>query len=755
MARGDIEISIDAKASGAIKGFKEVESAADRARRAVSAGAKLAAAGFAVAGAAVVQIGRKYGELEQNLGGAEAVFGKHAEKVKKAGEEAFAGLGLAQSDYLAAANKMGSLFQGSGLSQQKALGLTTKAMQRAADVASVMGIDSKTAMESITRAAKNQFGMMDNLGVAMNATSIEAYALEKGMNFKWSTATEAEKSQVAMKMFFDRTKQYAGNFERESSETISGSIGKVGAAWDNLVAGMGNPDADFSKLTKDLTGAIGDVVNNVKPLVANIFGNLPAQGKIAVGVIAGLGAAFIAASAALKAYTVVSTVFNVAKGVTLALTGANTAALAGNTTALAAYNVTSKVAAAGQWALNAAMSANPIALVVIGIAALVAALVVAYKKSETFRKIVDAAFAGVKTAAGAVVSFFTQRVPAAFNKVKDGAGRALGWVKSNWPKIVAILAGPIGIAAALVIKHWDKIKGAAGALLGAVKSKIGQIANFFTRLPGRILKAVGDLSTTLVDKGWDVIRGFVKGLRDGASALVDAAIQYVVDKIPGPIKKLLGIKSPSRVMMPIGYNVGAGVAVGIESSADRVSKAVVKLTKKLKKALKGALSDKRDLVSSLSGDLASLWESVAGAFKPDIFSGSVANMAKSLGQALATNKAVKAALPGLQKTLGGSSEFFQQLLGSGNSQLILALAGNPSAAKSYKAQFDEANAYASQIGKTVADASDTKALQQQTLAEMKQIKAALKNSPGATSAPIVKAIAGSIPKGKKNTKKKL
>ena len=36
------------------------------------------------------------------------------------------------------------------------------------------------------------------LGVAMNATNIEAYALAKGLDFTWKTATQAEKAEVAM-----------------------------------------------------------------------------------------------------------------------------------------------------------------------------------------------------------------------------------------------------------------------------------------------------------------------------------------------------------------------------------------------------------------------------------------------------------------------------------------------------------------------------------------------------------------------------
>jgi hypothetical protein len=42
-----------------------------------------------------------------------------------------------------------------------------------------------------------------------------------------------------------------------------------------------------------------------------------------------------------------------------------------------------------QWLLNAALSANPIGLVVVGIAALIGAVILAYKNSETFRNIVQ------------------------------------------------------------------------------------------------------------------------------------------------------------------------------------------------------------------------------------------------------------------------------------------------------------------------------------------------------------------------------
>lgn len=68
----------------------------------------------------------------------------------------------------------------------------------------------------------------------------------------------------------------------------------------------------------------------------------------------------------------------------------------------AAYMAASAAATGGltvaQWALNAALTANPIGLVVVAIAALVAGLVIAYQRSETFRAAVDGAFKAVGAA---------------------------------------------------------------------------------------------------------------------------------------------------------------------------------------------------------------------------------------------------------------------------------------------------------------------------------------------------------------------
>jgi phage-related protein len=235
-----------------------------------AAAGKILKVGFsAVAAGAVAVISgavKETAELEQNLGGSEAVYGKYAKDVQKIAKDAYKNMGTSQSEYLAGVNKMGSLFQGAGLSQQKSMDLTSKAMQRAADVASVMGIDTTTAMESITGAAKGNFTMMDNLGVAMNATTLQAYALEKGMNFDWKTASNAEKSELAMQMFFDRTEQYAGNFAKESDHTISGAFGQMKAAGKDFLAALGTGD-DIEGASQRLAESVGTMIKNAAPVI--------------------------------------------------------------------------------------------------------------------------------------------------------------------------------------------------------------------------------------------------------------------------------------------------------------------------------------------------------------------------------------------------------------------------------------------------------------------------------------------------------
>lgn len=228
----------------------------------------LAVGGAAFAGLTVKALGAS-GELEQNMSGSEAVFGKYATKMQDTAKNAFSNMGLSTSDYLATANKMGSLFKGAGFTQEEAMNRSAEAMQRAADVASIMGISTEDAMESIAGAAKGNFTMMDNLGVAMNDTALNAYALEKGINKTTQEMTQQEKIGLAMDMFLEKTADYAGNYAKEN-ETLAGSLGTAKAALTNFLDGSG----DVDQLVGAFENAANVIIENVETLAPRLISGI-------------------------------------------------------------------------------------------------------------------------------------------------------------------------------------------------------------------------------------------------------------------------------------------------------------------------------------------------------------------------------------------------------------------------------------------------------------------------------------------------
>ena len=139
-----------------------------------------------------------------------------------------------------------------------------------------------------------------------------------------------------------------------------------------------------------------------------------------------------------------STVIVILGGV---IAGLAVAVLAANA-AMKIYNATLMIAKGVQMAFNFVMAANPIMLVVIALAALVAAFVVAYKTSETFRNIVNGLFNAIKTGVTASVDF-----------LKGYLNTVLGFYKSIFNGIASLWNNSVG---KLSFKAPDWIPGFGG-----------------------------------------------------------------------------------------------------------------------------------------------------------------------------------------------------------------------------------------------------------------------------------------------------
>lgn len=195
-------------------------------------------------------------------------------------------------------------------------------------------------------------------------------------------------------------------------------------------------------------------------------------------------------------------------------------------------------------------------------------------------------------------------VGAVWTWIQTAIGNVINWVKANWPLLLAILTGPIGIAALLVIKNFDKIKAFIGGVWNGIKSGASAAWNFIKGVFGGVAGWFGSVFQSAyngVTGVWNRIRGFfsgiwnniknafsgvtnlgkniVEGLWNGISNMAG----WVKDKISGfskdvlnGIKSFFGIKSPSRVMRDqVGVMLGRGVGVGITKSTKTAVNAAV------------------------------------------------------------------------------------------------------------------------------------------------------------------------------------
>lgn len=212
----------------------------------------------------------------------------------------------------------------------------------------------------------------------------------------------------------------------ESAAGFKERVDKTGASFHNAskevegwksTQGLFNVQMDRVKQT--IKVLMVDIGTKLIPVLQSAAGWMMKNRDIMVLMVEVLGgflAATVAAYIGMKVYNTVTTAWTVAttlaKGAqwlyTAAMTAGREAAL-GTRIELAALWVWQKAVAAytavvtaAQWAWNLAMEANPIGLIIIGIVALVAAIVIAYKNSETFRKIVQETWKGIQIAAKVV-----------------------------------------------------------------------------------------------------------------------------------------------------------------------------------------------------------------------------------------------------------------------------------------------------------------------------------------------------------------
>jgi hypothetical protein len=288
-------------------------------------------------------------------------------------------------------------------------------------------------------------------------------------------------------------------------------------------------------------------------------------------------------STVVPGLTSLASALNNNRGVLLAVAAGVTAGYV----ALKVYAVATKVVAAAtaawtvvQKVLNGTLKANPVGLVVTAIGLLVAGLVVAYQRSETFRNAVDR-----------VASFLRANLVPAISAAIGFVGQIIG-------KMVA--AGAVFVDAVQDVARFAN----------GVREKIGAALQVVGGIPGKALAALGNLGSTLWSAGSNLIQGLIDGITSKVSALRDklSSITKLIPDWKGPLDK------DKILLTPAGVALMEGLVKGIDKGKKKLQSVLEKITDYVK--------GKQDKLADLLGKRQSIIDSFKG-FSSSVFGASL------------------------------------------------------------------------------------------------------------------------------------
>lgn len=379
----------------------------------------------------------------------------------------------------------------------------------AMDVAAATGKPLEAVSQALAKAQLGNVGALGRLGIATKnakGDTLDFKQVYKQMTDQFGGSQAAKLATPAGKFKVMR------NAMDEATESVGYGLMPIITQLATFLAEHLLPPIQSVTDWMSKNGNAAKILGGVVLVAAAAVFTLSTASRIATAVqvawgaatsfVTGVTTAYRAAKQALVFWTYSET------AATLRATAASVAARA---VALAAAAATAVVTAA-QWALNAALNANPISIIILTIVALVAALVILYKKNETVRRIIQAVWNGIKTAIGAVVGWFQNTawpvirtvigligaqyrvlwtaVKVAWGGIRTAVSAVVDWFKNTaWPAIKKV--------ADLFAGVWDTIAAAA-------KAAFNGIASVWNSTVGRLSFRAPDWVPGIGGKGWDV-----------------------------------------------------------------------------------------------------------------------------------------------------------------------------------------------------------------------------------------------------------
>lgn len=265
----------------------EYESGLDRARGlASSVGGAISAGVTAVAGVTTAAVGlatrgvvnlttqsvQAYADYEQLVGGINKLYGDASDTMLANAQQAYMTAGMDANTYMQTVTGFSaSLLNSLGGDAEQAAAIADMAMRDIADNANTFGTMTAEELSSVyTALAKGNYTLLDNLNLGYAGSQAGMIALINDAGIfeeEIDSLDNVTFDQMIQAIHNVQTElNITGTTANEAASTISGSIGMMQGAWQNLLIGFSDENADMGSLIDNVVSSVVQVVENVTPV---------------------------------------------------------------------------------------------------------------------------------------------------------------------------------------------------------------------------------------------------------------------------------------------------------------------------------------------------------------------------------------------------------------------------------------------------------------------------------------------------------
>jgi hypothetical protein len=273
----------------AIKEFKQLETAGEKAQFAIKKAAIPAAAALAGLAAAAGPAISAASDLEENLSKVNVIFGEGAKEIENFSKTAATALGQSQNAVLQAAGTFGTFGKAAGLGGVELAKFSNDFTALASDLASFNNTSPEDAINAIGAALRGEAEPLRRYGVLLNDASLKAAAMSLGIYDGNGALTAQQKVLAAQKVIYEQTTDAQGDFAR-TSDGLANSQRILKAQLQNLQIEIG----------KGLLPVVQAILPPLKAMAQWAVEN-PKAFKIVAATIAGIATAILAVNFAMAA----------------------------------------------------------------------------------------------------------------------------------------------------------------------------------------------------------------------------------------------------------------------------------------------------------------------------------------------------------------------------------------------------------------------------------------------------------------------